>query len=250
MMTVVGVLVGPRAWQWWDSRRTFAPETPLAQQCDHVPDGARRAVLRAEDGTALGAALVGDPASPLAVVLRQGASQTLCDWLPWASETAAATGAQVLLFDRRGRGSSPAAAGLAHEAEDLAGAVAGLRADGVEEVVLVASSMGNSVMFSALALLTEPPCAIAAISPVLVSRDGSGTVDGSDPGPLPPTWVTWETRNDVVSGNAATLVARAGLPSPVHPLPVDTEDHSRQLVANHPRAAEFVLEAVLSCADR
>lgn len=245
------VWIGPRAWLWWQLQRTFDPETPLAEQCgDDVPDTAERLTWTASDGQRLGAAVVGDPEARTGVVLRQGASQTLCHWLEWAEETAEATGTRVLLFDRRGRGSSPGDQRLVREPEDLSEAVELLRADGVDEVVLVASSMGNSVMFASLPLLEPAPCAVVSISPVLTSGDGSGRVDGTNPSPLPATtWVTWESRNAGVDQNAAHLAAQAAAQGQqVRELAVDTEDHSRQLVANHDEVRDFIVDAVASCA--
>lgn len=61
--------------------------------------------------------------------------------------------------------------------------------------------------------------------------------------------MTWEERNPGVATQAARLVgaAEAG-GSTVETLPVDTEDHSRQLVARHPEVAEWVTGAVAACA--
>ena len=89
------------------------------------------------------------------------------------------TGARVLLFDRRGRGSSPGEGNLSAEPGDTAVAVERLREDGVRRVVLAGSSMGNSIMFSAVPDLAPAPCAVVSISPVLVSSDGHGVVDGT-----------------------------------------------------------------------
>lgn len=107
---VVALLVvgGWAAWRVLGPEPTYAPDSPLAEQCDDVPATARRVTLRAEDGFELGAATVGPADAPVGVVLRQGAGQTICQWLPVADRVAADTGARVLLFDRRGFGSSPA----------------------------------------------------------------------------------------------------------------------------------------------
>jgi len=88
----------------------------------------------------------------------------------------------------------------------------------MDDVALVASSMGNSVMFRALGRLPTPPCTLVAISPVLVSSDSHGTVDGTSMVGLPDNvWVTWEEQNDELADNADLIQSRAtelGVPSP------------------------------------
>ena len=246
----VVVLVAAFAWRLLDDPPTYAPDTALTEQCDDLPDDAERITLSRPDGMTLGAALVGPPGARVGVVLRQGAGQTICEWLPWAGDLAEATGAQVLLFDRRGRGSSPGEADLTAEPADLAGAVALLRGRGVDEIGLVASSMGNSVMFSALGRLSPPPCAVVAVSPVLTASDSVGTVDGTSMEGLPDSvWVAYEEQNDSIVAGAELIGSRAdelGLPAP-HLLPVDTTDHSIGLVQNHDEVQEFVVDAIGSC---
>jgi pimeloyl-ACP methyl ester carboxylesterase len=248
----VAVLAAGFAWRLFDDPPTYDPNTALSEQCDDVPDDAERITLSRPDGMTLGAALVGPPDARIGVVLRQGAGQTICEWLPWAGELADATGARVLLFDRRGRGSSPGEADLTAEPADLAGAVTLLRDRGVDEVGLVASSMGNSVMFSALGhgQVSPPPCAVVAISPVLTSSDAAGTVDGASMEGLPDNvWVAYEKKNDSIIAGADLIESRAdelGVPPP-HLLPVDTADHSIGLVQNHDEVREFVVDAIGSC---
>ncbi len=183
------------------------------------------------------------------LVLRQGASQKICEWLPWAGQVADETGTRVLLFDRRGRGSSPGEGDLSQEPSDTKIAVAYLRSSGTPRVAVAASSMGNSIMFSALPDLSPDPCAVISISPVLVSGDSHGTVDGSGLGDLPDNvWVTWETGNPGVADTAERIADRASTDGrDVHTLPVDTDDHSRQLVLNHPDVRDFLLDAIDSC---
>ncbi|MEZ5096611.1 MAG: hypothetical protein R2731_11130 [Nocardioides sp.] len=86
---------------------------------------------------------------------------------------------------------------------------------------------------------------------MLVSSDAHGVVDGSATRDLPDdVWVTWETGNPGIADLAASIVAHAGeqgLPTP-HQLPVDTTDHSRQLVLRHDEVTAFLLDAVRSCA--
>jgi pimeloyl-ACP methyl ester carboxylesterase len=257
---IVGV--GRMGLNYYERHRTFSPTTALDEQCDDVPSGAQRITLTGSDGVLLGAAIVGPSDAEVGLVLRQGASQKICEWLPWAGRVAAETGTRVLLFDRRGRGSTPAEGDLGKEPDDTRIAVDHLRATGTPRVALAASSMGNSIMFSTLPSLEPAPCAVLAISPVLVSGDANGVVDGSGLRDLPENlWVTWEEGNAGVAANAERILARAGTeatspesgsredPDVASPqaLAVDTDDHSRQLVLNHPSVQRFFLDAMRSC---
>jgi pimeloyl-ACP methyl ester carboxylesterase len=246
----VAVLAAAFAWRLFDDPPTYDPDTALTEQCDDVPDDAERTTLSRPDGMTLGAALVGPPDARVGVVLRQGAGQTICEWLPMAGDLADETGARVLLFDRRGRGSSPGDADLTAEPADLASAVTLLRDRGADEVGLVASSMGNSVMLAALGDVSPPPCAVVAISPVLTSSDAVGSVDGTSMEGLPGNvWVAYEERNDSIVAGVELIGSRAdelGMPSP-HLLPVDTADHSIGLVENHDEVRDFVVDAIGSC---
>jgi pimeloyl-ACP methyl ester carboxylesterase len=250
LAVVAGVVVGAVAWRLLDDPPTYAPDTALSEQCDDVPDEAERITLSRDDGMTLGAALVGPSDARVGVVVRQGAGQTICQWLPWAGDVAEATGAQVLLFDRRGRGSSPGEPDLIAEPADLASAVDMLRRRGVDEVALVASSMGNSVTFAALGQLPSPPCVLVAVSPVLVASDSHGTVDGTSMTGRPDdVWVTYEEQNSDIVANADFIESRAaeqGQPPP-QLLPVDTDDHSIGLVENHEEVRDFVVDAIESC---
>lgn len=243
------VIVAPLVLDRWLDDATSAADAPLDDQCRDVPASADRLTLKATDGRRLGAASVGDTDATTTVVVRHGGSQTLCDWLGWADEIADEHEVRVLLFDRRGEGSSPGEAGLASEPADLVDAVSLAHDEGAEKVVLVASSMGNSVTFSALPALEKeehPICAVVSISPVL----SSGPLDATSPAPLPATtWITWEARNPGVAGTAAQLAAQAerqGVRS--ESLSADTDDHSLALVKNHDEVREFVAEGVGSCA--
>lgn len=241
--------LGPRLLDHAQGAREVAADAPLSEQCDDVPASASRMTLVGADGRALGGASVGPPEAATAVVLRHGASQTLCDWLPWADEIADAHGVRVLLFDRRGQGSSPGEVGLAQEPDDLVAAVERADDDGADRIVLVASSMGNAVMFSTLDLLAavdQSICAAVSISPVLTA---SPLAPGS-PLRLPATtWITWEAANTGIAGTAERLVAdadRQGVET--RTLGVDTDDHSLALVKNHDEVRDFVSEGVGSCA--
>ncbi|WP_110241714.1 alpha/beta hydrolase [Nocardioides gilvus] len=249
LLAVVTAVAAPLVLDRWRGDATSSADAHLSDQCREVPTSASRVTLTAADGRRLGAASVGDADATTTVVVRHGASQTLCNWLDWAEEVADEQGVRVLLFDRRGEGSSPGDPGLASEPDDLVAAVTLARQEGAEEIVLVASSMGNSVAFSALPALEaegQPVCAVISISPVLAS----GPLDARSPAPLPATtWVTWESRNTGIAGTAEQLLADAehqGVRS--RSLPVETDDHSLALVKNHDEVRSFVAEGVGSCA--
>jgi pimeloyl-ACP methyl ester carboxylesterase len=243
------ILLGVVGWRQFGEPPTYDPNMPLSEQCDDVPAGAKRVTLPRVDGMTLGAALVGPADARVGVVLRQGAGQTICEWLPWAADVAEATGARVLLFDRRGQGSSPGEEDLSEEPADLASAVALLRKRGASDVAVVGSSMGNSVTFDALDRL-PPPCALVAISPVLLASDSHGVLDGTGMTPLPDNiWVTWEQQNRDIVANVDLIRSRAdeqGVPPP-QLLPVDTDDHSIGLVQRHDEVQDFVFDAIDSC---
>jgi pimeloyl-ACP methyl ester carboxylesterase len=249
-LVAVLLLGGYVGWRLLDDEPTYDPTTPLATQCDEVPDGAERITFEGDDGMTLGGALVGPADAQVGVVLRQGAGQTICDWLPWAGDLAASTGARVLLFDRRGRGSSPGESNLSAEPTDLVRASDLLRRRGVDDLALVGSSMGNSVTFAALDRLSAEPCALVAISPVLASSDSHGTVDGSAMAGLPDNvWVVWEEQSSGIVANAELIETEAreqGRSEP-HGLPVDTDDHSIGLVEKHDQVRDFVVDAIDSC---
>ncbi len=221
---------------------TSAPDDPLDEQCEDVPDGAERVVLDGSGDVRLGAAVVGSDKADSAVVLRQGAGQTICDWLPLAGRIADETGVRVLLFDRRGKGSSPGDEDLAAEPSDTVTAATWLRSHGADRVGLVGSSMGNSVTFTALPDLPSAPCVLVAVSPVLES----GPLDATPVPTLPRNvWVVTETGNATVASYAERVVEASRTE---HVLEIDTQAHSIALVRRYPEAADFVVEAAGSCA--
>ncbi|MFN8193557.1 MAG: alpha/beta hydrolase [Nocardioidaceae bacterium] len=248
-VVVVLVLVGGAyaGWRVWQGRgATVPPDASLTEQCREVPSSAQRITLTASDGEILGGALVGSEDATVGLVLRHGASQTICDWLPWAGSVADSAGVRVLLFDRRGFGSSPGTPSLSAEPGDTVLAVDRLRQEGVDRVLTMASSMGNSVMFSALPDLPEKPCGVISVSPVLRSGDAGGSVDGSRIAGLPDNlWVTWESGNPSIVANAQRVLDAAGPGAHAHA--VDTTDHSIVLVDNHADVRDFLAEAAASC---
>jgi pimeloyl-ACP methyl ester carboxylesterase len=249
LLLVVAAVVG---WRLVSADPAYDAHTPLADQCHDVPEGAER-VAMTRDGVTLGGAMVGAADARVGVVLRQGAGQTICDWLPWAGVVAHRTGARVLLFDRRGAGSSAGPADLTAEPGDLADAVALLHRQGARRVAVVGASMGSSVTFAALDSLRPAPCALVAISPVLLARDSNGTVDGRAADRYPPNlWLTWEEQNPAIVADVDHIRARARDrrdPAP-HLHGVDTHDHSIRLVEDHGDVRAFLLDAIRSCTDR
>lgn len=249
VLAVLGLGAG-RRWVGADLNRRVAPSASLADQCGEVPNLAERVVLRSDDGVELGGAVVGAPGATTGVVLRHGASQTICHWLPWAADVAAASNVRVLLFDRRGTGSSSGESNLAAEPGDVAVAVAWLRANGVGEVALMGSSLGNAAMFAALPALQPAPCTVISVSTLLPAPGPGGTVDGGELDSLPVNvWLTWETGNAAYADQAQQVIERqaaAGRPAP-RQLAVDTTDHSIALVTNHREVRAFLREAIESC---
>lgn len=243
------------------------PTTPLAKQCDTVPDGARRVVVPTTDGVSLGAALVGDPASPEGVVINYGASQTLCDWLDVAGRLSG-DGAQVLVLDRRGRGSSSGEENLLYAASDVAAAANWLTAHGVRRTMLLGSSLGTVGAFIAAGptgpraavappqphatVLRRPPCGVMLVSPIVGLADHGGTISSLDTaGPLRARyWFGYETGNPVIANDAARLqdLVRQRGGTVAGTVAVDTKDHSHQLVDNHPEVPALLDRAVRSCA--
>ena len=246
---VAAVWLGPRLVDRFRGDRVVSADTPLTDQCDEVPDAAGRLVLGVADDRDIGGASIGPRDASTVVVLRHGGSQTICDWLGWADGIAAEHSVRVILFDRRGQGSAPGAADIEQEDDDLLVAVSRAHEEGADKVVLVASSMGNAAMFSSLPLLRDAGlevCTAVSISPVLAA----GALDGRSPSPLPrTTWITWEWQNESITRTARDLgdaAERQGVQT--RALHVDTDDHSLALVRNHDEAADFVSEAVGSCA--
>ena len=238
-------------WRQAEPAARVAPSAPLADQCARVPSVAQRVVLRADDGVDLGAALVGSDDATVGVVVRHGASQRICEWLPWAGDIAAGGNVVVLLFDRRGTGSSSGEQDLTAEPGDVSTAVAWLHAQGITRVAVMGSSLGNAAMFSAIPNLDPAPCAVISVSATLVASGPGGTVDASDLAGLPDNvWLTWEQRNSTYAAQAQRVIDRQtadGRPAP-HQLAVDTSDHSIGLVANHAEVRDFLADALDSCA--
>jgi pimeloyl-ACP methyl ester carboxylesterase len=127
--------------------------------------------FRAPDGAGLVGAVVGPRGGRVGVVLVNTFDGEICDWVsPFGEEklinALAAAGDQVLLFDHRGTGRSPAAPAGRSEAIDLdvvAGA-AELRRLGARRIVLVGGSRGGVAALVAAAELKPAPAAVVGLS--------------------------------------------------------------------------------------
>ena len=228
--------------------RRVAPNTPLDQQCESVPDGARRLVLSGSDGVALGAAVLGPQTADVGVVIAYGASQTLCEWLGIAGELAGLP-AQVLILDRRGRGSSDGPAAIVKLPDDLLTALAWQQAHGVGKVAVLGSSLGSA---PALVAGSDPrACAAIGVSPLTRVADGSGSVTVLDvPAYSASAWLVYEQDNDDIRTGAEAIAAhlRSIGSRRVEVLAIPGSDHSRQLVLRHPEVLEYIRNAIRSCA--
>lgn len=237
----------------------YAADAPLAEQCEQVPAGAQRAVVTAYDGTRLGAATLGRPDAGTAVVVTYGRSQTLCDWLGEADRLVREADVRVLVVDRRGTASAEGTADAGKEPGDVHIAMRWLQEARAGRVVLVGSSLGSVAAVAAARAQgpdaarilgfsptgTVGPCALVAVSPALPAEQTAQL----DLAALPAVWVTTESGNQTIAGNARALLdrSRAG-DRAVRELSVDTDDHSVDLVQKHPEVQDFLAEAVRSCA--
>ncbi|WP_170990756.1 alpha/beta fold hydrolase [Herbidospora galbida] len=221
----------------------IAPDTPLADQCDTVPAGAERVVLRAELDVRLGAAVVGPPGAPVGVAVAHGASHTLCDWLPAMSALAERLNVRVIVPDRRGVGSSDGDGEVGELAGDLQRALTWLHEQGATRLAVLGSSYGGPIAVLAAQRATAlPMCVAVAVSP-LTGIEG-GVAPLAENKPVASLWAVAET----AFGASATALfekvpqARQGR---LKILPVD--DHSLALLRGHPDAMTFVEDALRTC---
>ena len=216
------------------------PGTPPATQCPGYAGPAERLTFpsTAADRHVLSGASTGPKDAPLLVILRPGCSSAICQWLPWADRISADTGAQAIVFDRRGIGATGGVFDPALEPADIQGAVAAAAGTATPDVVLIGSSLGSTSVQSAVGVLDPQPCATVLVSPVTAALS------------TPPenTWLVWETQGAAVNEVARTLVTRASTPSAVHTLPVASSQHSGVLIRNNPPVLNFLVQAVRSCA--
>lgn len=220
-----------------------APDSPLADQCDTVPPGAERVVLRAESGVRLGAAVVGPPDAPVGMAVAHGAGHTLCDWLPAMSALAERLHVRVIVPDRRGTGSSEGDGEVGELAADLQTALTWLHDQGATRLAALGSSYGGPIAVLAAQRATSlPMCVAIAVSP-LTGIEG-GVAPLAEDKPVPSLWTVAET---AFGANATALFekipqARKGR---LKILPVD--DHSLGLLRGHPEAMTFVEDALRTC---
>lgn len=223
-----------------------AADTPLSRQCGTVPEGARRAVVPAADGTRLGAAVLGRVDAPVGLVLAYGQSQTLCDWLEEARRLADQADARVLILDRRGNGSGEGEPDPAKDADDVQSAVQFLRSGTDLPVVLLGSSRGSgAAVAGSTGAGNQKPCATVVISPAVPPELLTDVRRG-----LPPLWVATETGNGAVVRNAEELLAAARVgKGMVRELRVPGTDHSIGLVQRHADVRDFLLEPLRQCSQ-
>lgn len=246
--------------------RTWDPGSALADQCDDVPADASRATIVSWDDEVLGGALVGDATATTGVVVDYGSTQTLCDWLDDAAQISQRTGASVLLFDRRGTGSSPGDTAMLREPGDVVAAAQWLRNAGAQQVVVMGASLGTVGAWVASVpdgpaqapepdqdgapSLTPAACATVLLSPISGWEGDDGTVTGfAAPGTPAELFVAYETgTSSVVTAveKMRTTFAGSGYDD-VHWLEVDTDDHGIGLYDGHTDVQDMVVEAVEGC---
>ena len=136
--------------------------------------------MRVARGTCVGAAVFAADDTPLVgvmlgtgqagIVLAHGSGGDLCEWLPYASERAAA-GYRVLAYDAR-----PGLLGVDLDAE---AAVEAIRRAGAQRVAIAGSSLGALAAIVAGASLWTPPDAIVSLS----APDSVGPMRGLEAAP-------------------------------------------------------------------
>ncbi|WP_030451741.1 alpha/beta hydrolase family protein [Herbidospora cretacea] len=220
-----------------------APDSPLADQCDTVPPGAERVVLRAESGVRLGAAVLGPPDAQVGMAVAHGAGHTLCDWLPEMSALAGKLKVRVIVPDRRGAGSSEGDGEVGELAADLQKALTWLHDQGATRLAALGSSYGGPIaVLAAQRATTLPMCVVIAVSP-LTGIEG-GVAPLAEDKPVPSLWTVAET---AFGPNATALFEQVpqATKGRLTILPVD--DHSLGLLRGHPEAMAFVEDALRTC---
>lgn len=146
--------------------------TPAAAATQPAPPGepaegaAREVELQTEDGLILCGTLFG-PQSPRGVLLAHMFPTDQTSWHAFAAELAEHELA-VLAFDFRGYGCSQGERDVPQIAADVQAALALLRGEGVEEVILVGASMGGTAVAKAAA--QEEVAGVVVISAPLSFR--------------------------------------------------------------------------------
>jgi pimeloyl-ACP methyl ester carboxylesterase len=143
---------------------TLAPLAQPSSRCG--PPAVKATVLRlpAADGTQLDGVLVGG--GPAGVVLLHQHPADLCGFWPYAVYLSK-RGLQALAIDLRcyGRSACPQDDDArSRVVDDVAGAVAALRAHGAKRVALVGASLGASTALLAGAALRPPVAAVVSLS--------------------------------------------------------------------------------------
>ena len=121
---------------------------PHGQRVTFGPEGAANLV-----GVVFGTGRTG-------VVLAHQSRANRCQWAAYAEESAR-SGYRVLTFDFPGDGDSPA--GLGNDAA-VAAAVAYLRGQGAQSIVLIGASMGGNAVLAAAPRITPPVAGVISLS--------------------------------------------------------------------------------------
>jgi dienelactone hydrolase len=121
---------------------------PHGQRVTFGPEGAANLV-----GVLFGTGRTG-------MVLAHQSRANRCQWAAYAEESARA-GYRVLTFDFPGDGDSPA--GLGNDAA-VAAAVAYLRGQGAQSIVLIGASMGGNAVLAAAPRITPPVAGVISLS--------------------------------------------------------------------------------------
>ena len=135
---------------------------PLALRDSCVTSAERASAVRffaADDTRLIG---IGLGRGPRGVVLAHENRASLCNWLPYARQLAAA-GYRVLAYDSRNSGSSGNSP-LSSLDLDAVAAVEALRRNGAERVVLGGASIGATAALVGGASLADPPAGVFSLS--------------------------------------------------------------------------------------
>jgi pimeloyl-ACP methyl ester carboxylesterase len=143
------------------------PASAAGVHCASDVAGGRQVRFGAGGRTDLGGVVFG--AGRVGIAFANQANGEVCDWAGYARELGR-RGYRTLVFDFSGTGASATAAGDTRS--DLEAAVAYLRGDGVETVVLMGASMGGT---TAVATAAEPGRPVAGVVSLSAPRNWMNT---------------------------------------------------------------------------
>jgi pimeloyl-ACP methyl ester carboxylesterase len=140
---------------------------------------ARKMVVTTADNVALSGAAFGS--GPRGVVLLPQAGADLCRWWDYANELVT-KGFHVLAIDLRGTGYSDAGTSADYTA-DAAAAVAAVKKDGAQRVVVIGAALGAA---TALVTAARVPDQVAGVVSLSYPDNGLDVTGGSGDGPHTP----------------------------------------------------------------